>query len=193
MTRNIFFSSDPHLFHENFLTFEDDNGQLIRPFASVEEMNEKFVDGCRSVMRDGDIFYLLGDVTFDYSEKFDALMSRIPGSKRLLLGNHDKIKGTSLLKHFKKVGLWRVFTEYDFTCSHIPLRLDQLRKTRFNVHGHIHQNVMDDPHYINVCVEQTNYVPMALEEIQFEICRRLLNMPANDNKQEGSECELLAA
>lgn len=167
--RNIFFTSDPHFFHANFLTFRNDSGELIRPFSSVDEMNERIVDGWNSVVRDGDLIYLLGDVTFDYSEKFDALMSRLHGSKRLILGNHDEIKGTSLLKHFKKASLWRIFKEYDFACSHVPLRLDELRKVRFNVHGHTHERVLDDPHYINVCVEQTNYVPMHLDAVQMII------------------------
>lgn len=183
--RNIFFTSDPHFFHDNFLTFQDDNGDFIRPFSTVAEMNERIVDGWRSVVRDGDIVYVLGDVTFDYGPEFDMLFSGLPGSKRLTLGNHDKIKGTNLLKHFKKASLWRYFKEYDFTCCHVPLRFDQFReKVRFNVHGHLHQNLIDDPRYINVCVEQTNYTPVALEDILALIQARLPLLPANDNEQE---------
>lgn len=180
---NIFFTSDLHLFHANFLTFEDEDGTRIRPFASVDEMNERIVDGWNSVVRDGDRVYVLGDVTFDYGPEFDKLMSRLRGSKRLIIGNHDQIKGTSLLKHFKKASLWRIFKEYNFACSHVPLRLDQLRKVAFNVHGHLHQNVLADPHYINVCVEQTNYVPMSLEGIRLVIFKRTLDAPANNNER----------
>lgn len=181
--RNIFFISDPHLFHANFLTFKDNAGKLIRPFANVEEMNERFAEGYNSVVRDGDIAYWLGDITWDYSEKFDKFMSRLRGSKRLILGNHDEVKGTGLVRHFKKVGIWRVFKEYNFICSHIPLHPCKLERIQFNVHGDLHQNHVPDLRYINVCVEPRNYTPVSLEEIQMVIASRAPLLAANDNEQ----------
>lgn len=165
----IFFTSDTHFFHNNFLKFKDDNDQLIRPFSSVEEMNELMVERWNSVVRDGDKIYHLGDVTFDYGEDFRLLMSRLRGGKRLILGNHDMIKGTNLISFFKKVGLWRLFKDENFVCSHIPLRPDQMRKVAFNVHGHIHERTMTEPQYVNVCVEQTDYTPVSLDQIKDKI------------------------
>lgn len=168
----IFFISDTHFSHANFLKFTDDAGNLIRPFASVEEMNERMIEGWNSVVRDGDKVYHLGDVTFRYDKEFREIMSRLRGRKRLLLGNHDLIKGTHLLDFFEKVSLWRVFKDENFVCSHIPLRSDQMRMAQFNVHGHTHQNVVSGVPYINVCVERVNYTPVALEEIKSMVERR---------------------
>jgi calcineurin-like phosphoesterase family protein len=81
------------------------------------------------------------------------------------------MKGTKLFDYFEKVDLWKGFKEYDFTMSHIPLRLDSLRNGRFNVHGHTHQNSMPDSHYINVCVEVRNYTPVHLDTILAEIAK----------------------
>lgn len=162
---NIFFTSDHHFFHANFLKFLEDDGSRCRPFSSVEGMNEKMVKEWNSVVKDGDRVYHLGDVTFDYSPAFDVLMSRLRGSKRLNLGNHDIIKGTSLIKHFKKVSLWRMFKEHNFICAHVPMNRDQFRKVEFQVHGHTHHHCLPDPHYVNVCVEQNDYRPFHLDEI----------------------------
>jgi calcineurin-like phosphoesterase family protein len=32
-----------------------------------------------------------------------------------------------------------------------------------NVHGHIHARRINDPRYINVCVEQINYTPVSYD------------------------------
>lgn len=167
---NIFFISDTHFSHANFLTFRDVAGCVIRPFASVEEMDETIIERWNSVVRDGDKVYHLGDVSFDKS-RWPAIAVRLRGSKRLVLGNHDDIKRFDLAAYFKRVQLWRVFREYDFTCSHIPLAPDQMR-TRFNVHGHIHEKPEPSARHICVCVERTNYTPVHLDEIRAEIAQR---------------------
>lgn len=161
----IFFISDTHLNHENFLKFRDEKGELIRPFASVEAMNERIIEGWNSVVKDGDKVYHLGDVSFRYGRELSAPMSRLRGKKRLLVGNHDRIKGTNLCDCFEKVGLWRLFKDEKIICTHVPLHPEQMRHAEWNVHGHMHQNVLNDPRYINVCVERLNYVPISLDEL----------------------------
>lgn len=164
---DIWFISDTHFFHSNMLKFLDAEGKRFRPFNYVEEMNELIVKNWNDRIRPQDHVWHLGDVTWRYDGPFNSLMSRLQGHKRMLLGNHDKLRagGGSLLRWFQKIELWRGFKEHNFTCSHIPLRLDSLRDGAFNVHGHIHQNMLADPHYINVCVEHTNWGPVHLDEI----------------------------
>jgi calcineurin-like phosphoesterase family protein len=165
MIHDKWFISDTHFFHGNILKFKSEDGKFIRRFSSTEEMNEKMIQNWNSVVKDNDYIYHLGDVTFQYGRPFQELMHRLKGNKRLIVGNHDKLKEVGLMKHFQKVELWKGFKEHDFTCSHIPLRLESLRDGKFNVHGHIHQNEMEDPHYINVSVEVINYTPMHLDQI----------------------------
>jgi calcineurin-like phosphoesterase family protein len=170
MSRNFFFISDTHFFHANILKFVDDKGHRIRaPFQSLDEMHEYMVEKWNSVVQDGDYVYHLGDVTFQYHGKFSTLMRRLKGSKRLIVGNHDRIWNPALQANFAKSYLWKGFHEHGFTCSHIPLRLDSLRDGAFNVHGHIHEKTMDDPHYINVSVEVRDYTPVHLDTILAEI------------------------
>lgn len=166
------FISDTHFFHANILKFVDSEGKPIRPFSSVEEMHETMIANWNSVVRDHDYVYHLGDVTFHYGKEFNSLMSRLRGRKRLILGNHDKIKGTNLMDWFEKVELWKGFKEHNFTASHFKLLKGSQRDGEFNLHGHTHQNVDPDPFYLNGCVEVNNYTPKHIDEIVEEIKKR---------------------
>lgn len=163
-----FFISDTHFFHANILKFTGEDGKRIRPFNSLEEMHEYMIEKWNSVVKDNDNVYHLGDVTFQYHRGFNELMSRLKGRKRLILGNHDKIKGTNLMDWFEKLDLWKGFKEFNFTASHMPLRLGSFRDGAVNVHGHTHQNMVEGP-YINVSVEVRDYTPVHIDEIGEEI------------------------
>lgn len=166
---NIWFTSDTHFGHSNILTFLNEDGSFLREFANVQEMDEHMIYKWNSVVKDGDKVYHLGDVTFNYDD-LPKVMSRLKGKKRLLLGNHDIIKGTTLVKYFQKVSLWRIFKEHNFVCSHIPMNEEQFRMVEYNVHGHTHRHVKGKP-YINVCVETRDYTPVHLDTLITEIKR----------------------
>lgn len=163
------FISDTHLFHENILKFRGKNGELIRPgFADVNEMNERIAVNWNKRIAKGDKVYHVGDVAFGltkYEKELMELLGSLNGQKTLIIGNHDPVRHPVLWKNFYNIELWKGFGPGTFTCSHIPLRLDSLRDGKFNVHGHIHEKTMDDPRYINVCVEHTDYSPIHYDEI----------------------------
>jgi calcineurin-like phosphoesterase family protein len=56
--------------------------------------------------------------------------------------------------------------------SHVPIHPYSLDRWIGNVHGHLHENVIEkSPHhpdtkYMNVCVEHTNYTPIPFEEVR---------------------------
>jgi calcineurin-like phosphoesterase family protein len=154
------------------LHFTND-GEHVRPFTTLDEMHHTIIRNWNSVVTPADKVYHLGDVTFQYNGLFSEIMSQLNGHKRLLVGNHDKLQNPNLFRWFDKVDLWRGFRDGNFTCSHIPLRLDSLRDGAFNVHGHTHERVLTDPHYINVCVEQTDYTPVSMDWIKSTIQQRL--------------------
>lgn len=169
MTHDKWFISDTHFFHANILKFTGDDGKRIRPFQSLEEMHEYMIEAWNSVVKDNDYVYHLGDVTFQYHGAFNNLMHRLKGKKRLIVGNHDKIWHPALQCNFEKVDLWKGFKEYNFTAVHIPLMLSSLRDGAYCVHGHVHQNSLKNPNYINVSVEIRNYTPVNIDEIGLEI------------------------
>lgn len=160
------FISDTHFFHDNIIRYCD------RPFHDAEEMNEFIVQEWNKRVKPGDKIYHLGDVGLGFEgdeSKISWLLSRLNGKKRLIVGNHDNLKSPALHRFFEKIQLWNGFKDEGFTCIHIPIRLDQLRDGFCCVHGHIHNRLMKDPHYINVCVEHTNYAPLHMDEIKARI------------------------
>ena len=180
LDRNIWLISDTHFFHEKILTFTDGaTGELIRGsrFANVTEMNECMADNWVSTVKKDDIIYHLGDVMIGPKEEFLTLFNKLPGRKRLILGNHDDAKFLVQNNVFQKVLMWRMFPEMGLLLSHVPLHESSLRhgnphdpnvKTMLNVHGHIHQNLSPTINHRNVSVEAINYTPINIEEIRIK-------------------------
>lgn len=170
MSKNIWVTSDSHLFHANILNFIDYNGNQTRPgFANVDEMNEKILDHWNQVVKPGDKVYTLGDVVIGDHENFKKLWPKFNGSKNLIVGNHDDIKFLSAGGFFKKVTMWRMMPEFGLLLTHVPVHQSSLYrgdKELKNCHGHIHS--MDSPPgpYVNVCVEKTDYFPVNIEELR---------------------------
>lgn len=168
---NVFFISDTHFGHANILTFKDNDGNALRSFSSVEEMDEHMVEQWNKTVRPVDKIYHLGDCVI--ARKNLPILGRLNGKKRLVRGNHDIFKTEEYMQYFEEIYGVRVFSQEGLICSHIPLHPDSLYRWRANVHGHLHSNrVMQktykqviDPRYISVCVEQINYTPIHLDEI----------------------------
>jgi calcineurin-like phosphoesterase family protein len=166
---DIWFISDTHFFHDNILKFKDNQGKIIRNFSHVDEMNECMLENWNACVKPQDKVYHLGDVAVGVKRAGDLnnLLHRLNGHKRLMLGNHDHSRSPGY-DTFEKIELWTggKFKKDGFVACHIPLRHDQMRHGEFNVHGHIHQNSIDDPRYVNVCVEHTGYKPVHMDEIK---------------------------
>jgi calcineurin-like phosphoesterase family protein len=175
MSGNIWLVSDTHFNHSNILKFTDsESGELIRPgFSCVEEMNEVMIHRWNTMIRPGDKVYHLGDVVMgnDQEDWMKRHWPRLMGQKRLIVGNHDNIKMLASGGWFAKVEMWRVFSEFGIILSHVPLHESGLYrgagegKQMLNVHGHIHQNLSPKGPYHCVCVEQTDYYPVNIEDL----------------------------
>lgn len=171
MARNIWVTSDTHFLHTNSLSWETDTGCADRGkvFPSTPEMDETLIDNWNSVVKPGDKVYHLGDVFMGNKDEFKTLWPRLAGAKRLIVGNHDDIKFLSSGGFFQKVQMWRVFTEFGLILSHVPVHQSALTGRRGglkNIHGHIHTNPSPEGPYQCVCVEQTNYTPVNIEELR---------------------------
>lgn len=167
---NTYFISDHHLGHDNILKFTDDQNNLIRPnFDGVDHMNEYMIETHNEIVKPEDTVYFGGDVTF--KKKDLALVGRMNGKKILIRGNHDKCaKIKDYLEYFKDVIAVKCYNDHGIIVSHYPIHKDSLWQHRrgrpiINVHGHTHQNVLDDPQYINMCVEVLNYRPIDFDQL----------------------------
>lgn len=166
-----FLISDTHFGHRNIINFsnEEDSFKKLRPFTSVEEMDEHMVERWNSVVTDRDLVYHLGDVVIN--RRCLPILSRLKGRKRLVKGNHDLFRLSEFTPYFEDI--YGVVVLNDLVCSHIPLMKSSIRpRYRGNIHGHTHGKILADPDYFSVCVEMTAYTPMPLHEISAVFTKR---------------------
>lgn len=159
----IFLISDTHFGHSNILTFLNKDGSNVRSFPSVEMMDEYMIQNWNNVVGKNDKVYHLGDLTFS-NKKLNEIMPRLNGTKVLIKGNHDNLKPNQYLQYFKDIRAYHILDK--FLLSHIPVHIDSRERWKANIHGHLHNNIIDDPNYINVSVERINYTPIDFEEIR---------------------------
>ena len=108
-----------------------------------------------------DRVYHLGDVVMN--KQYLPIMDRLNGKKVLIKGDHDIFDAKEYLKYFEDV---RAYTIYEkVIMSHIPVHPDTKERWKMNIHGHLHTNVIEDPWYQNVSVEQIGFKPILLEEV----------------------------
>ena len=175
-----FLTSDTHFGHAGVCRFlRNDGVTKLRPWDTPEEMDEEMVKRWNERVRPKDKVYHLGDVVIN--RKALDIMSRLNGDKVLIRGNHDIFKLEDYTKYFRDVRGYHVMS--GMILSHIPIHEDSLGRFGVNVHGHLHANrVMRhaastvefmergvrswiDPRYHCVCVEQTDFAPILLEDM----------------------------
>lgn len=155
------FISDTHFGHSNILKFNRNDGKPLREFSSIEEMDEKIIKNWNDVVRPQDRIYHMGDVVIN--RRYLNVLSRCSGKKVLIKGNHDIFKLKDYTEYFEDVRAYKVFPAHGLIVSHMPVHPCQLEgRFKANAHGHMHANKIDDPRYINLCVEHTNYSPVNL-------------------------------
>jgi len=156
-----FIISDMHFGHKNIIKYEN------RPFASVGEMDDLIIQKWNNSVKNGDIVFVLGDVSFYNQEKTKEIISSLNGRKFLIMGNHDyKWKETAWRKiGFECVYRYPIIIDQFFILSHEPVYLNDNMPYR-NIHGHIHSKRMDNKCYVNASVECINYYPVNIVAIK---------------------------
>ena len=135
-------------------------------------MNEHMIDRWNSVVKPGDNVYHLGDVWFGGRDKpHHWLMGRLNGRKSLIVGNHDDIPYMAAGGWWRKIEMWKVMRDFNMLLTHVPVHESCIQERMVvnggvNVHGHIHLREAPKGPYACVCVEQTNYTPVNMEELR---------------------------
>jgi calcineurin-like phosphoesterase family protein len=135
-----------------------------RGFSSAEEMNELIVKNWNNTISKKDTVLLLGDITME--RKQYEILSRLQGIIHVVLGNHDQRQHVrEMLKYVHSVSGMIDYKEKAIL-THCPIHPSQLEfRYSFNIHGHVHENSIDDARYINVCAEMINYTPVEFSKL----------------------------
>lgn len=78
------FYADPHFGHARIIEYAS------RPFASIEEHDSELVRRYCALVLTDDVVAWVGDAFLCPSERAREILSRLPGRKVLVLGNHDR-------------------------------------------------------------------------------------------------------
>ena len=170
MAKEVFLISDMHFGHSVMYErpFVRPDGAPMRPFTSAEEADEEMICRWNFVVRPCDKVYVLGDIAIPMSGL--KAFERLNGDKVLIAGNHDWPFEKKLGQYFRSVrAYWRLD---NFALSHVPIHPDSLCRFTGNIHGHLHASRVllpdgsIDPRYLCVCVEHTDYTPIAWSEVK---------------------------
>jgi calcineurin-like phosphoesterase family protein len=147
-----FVISDPHLGHTNMA--------LRRGFNSAEEHDNYIISKWNGVVKKNDTVYILGDIAMENSRYYYKL-ALLNGIKKTILGNHESPQHIlELLKYVNSV--CSSYTEKNCILTHIPIHPIEMSRYRKNIHGHVHENTIDDNRYVNVSCEVIDYTPQLL-------------------------------
>jgi len=150
----VYFLSDLHHAHENLAKANGFNSSMERDLLIKTNWN--------NIVTKKDLVIIPGDITHEKNNY--SFLEELNGQKTVILGNHDLPQHTSeLMKYVNKVA---GFLEYKgFAITHCPIHESEIHRFRGNIHGHLHDNVIDHPKYFNVCCERTNYTPISFTNI----------------------------
>ena len=148
--------SDPHFHHENMAKH--------RGFSSAEEMNELIVKNWNNTISKRDAVFLLGDITME--KKQYEILGRLQGMIHVILGNHDQRQHIREMLNYVHSVSGMIDYKKMVILTHCPIHPSQLElRYSHNIHGHVHENSLDDPRYINVCAEMINYTPVEFSKL----------------------------
>lgn len=180
-TGNVWFTSDPHYFH--------DKVAVMRGYENALEMNIALMNNWNRVVKPEDQVWILGDLCMSQVEETLNIISQLNGEKHLIWGNHDA--GHPRHKHaFKQHKRYlqvfesvqdsarRTINGVDVLLNHFPYHADHTGIPRFDqwrlrdygvwlLHGHTHgkTKVHTELHEIQVGVDAWNMTPVSINEI----------------------------
>jgi calcineurin-like phosphoesterase family protein len=159
----IFVTADHHFSHENIIDY------CHRPYNRVGQMNYDMIKRYRSVVNTEDTVYFIGDLSIvgpNHRMHLQHLIEQMPGTKILILGNHDKHNPFT----YVEMGFQSVHTSLkveEFNLVHDPA-ICQMDTTAKWLVGHIHCLFRKINNVLNVGVDVHGFYPITLEEVRRE-------------------------
>lgn len=191
----IYLTSDVHFNHLNILTYE----AKTRPFANVDEMNEKIIENWNNVVAAKDTVYVLGDLGMGTLDKLPALVKRLNGKIILVRGNHDTPKRIAL---YQSLGIevkdidYLAYKGRFFIMCHFPNDSEEFIRmiTHDNsevvwLYGHVHSNAPKGYHdgTYHVGMDTNDLTPISLEQVWSECWPEEIMTPAIEEYKAAAE------
>ena len=154
---HVYFNSDLHLGHERVIEFHDQFRGKRLGVTTIEQHDEMIYDLWNDTVNKRDTIYIMGDVGFTLDR-----IKQLPGTKKLILGNHDRRTAKEYLTIFDDIiGPVKYKKHW---LSHFPIHESELWN-RPVIHGHTHSKGVESEMYVNVSVEMTKGKPVNYQDI----------------------------
>ncbi len=175
--RKIHFTADTHFGHILALTHR------MRPFASLNEMDELLITRWNERVTPDDEVYHLGDVGHEHHSNLAGILGRLNGQIHLILGNNDPRAMMEATSRFVSIAEMReiaVGGQRIFLC-HYPLReWPNAWRGAWHLYGHVHGKFDRQPLglSLDVGVDSHDFGPIGMDTVATEIRRRLPGIAA---------------
>jgi len=167
----IWFTSDLHLGHEKIIEYAK------RPFANVQEMDEKLIRKWNALVGDRDTVYHLGDFCFGNP---DPYLNRLKGKKMMIMGDHDRqlMEAPYYIQYRSDVTIiapiYTITTPYEeyghrvkLTLAHYSMRSWPLSHYgSWHLFGHHHGSLEIYGKSFDIGVDAWSYEPIPLERVK---------------------------
>jgi len=159
----LWFTSDTHFGHPGIL--------FMRPWATVDAMDQALIDSWNSVVGDRDHVFHLGDFSFHKPDRTLEILSCLNGIKYLIRGNHDRnnLNAACLsmfdggVEHYHEI----TFGSQLIVMCHFPFKSwNGMHHGSWNLHGHSHGSLAPTGKQLDVGVDVGKlYRPLSYEEV----------------------------
>jgi calcineurin-like phosphoesterase family protein len=157
----IYFTSDTHFGDPRVLRIDR------RPFSNMASHDEALIADWNATVGPDDEVWHLGDFSSARAGTAEALLSRLNGTKHLIIGNNDpdetvSARGWASTQHYKEMLLEDRF----LILCHYPFRTwNRMGKRSINLHGHSHGRLKPVPRQFDVGVDARKLRPATLDDV----------------------------
>ena len=186
----IWFTSDTHFWHKKILTIGKG-----RPFKTIEDMEQRFIENWNKKVKPEDTVYHLGDFCWGSNVKrIKGLLDSLNGQKILIVGNHDRLENYYKSGSFADICKYK---EIDIDNEHIVLFHTPIFEWNgfyygsYHLYGHTHVTLnlaqytmmRDRPNgnCWDVGVDNNNFEPVSFDEIKEKIEKNIKNILTNES------------
>ena len=162
VSHRTWFTSDTHFGHRGVLVMEK------RPWDDIAKHDDDLIYAWNTTVRPGDDVFHLGDLALNSSaERCQEVFARLNGSKRLIVGNHDKTRHVQLGWADPPEKLRTIHVDgVRLVLSHYAMRTwDGVWRGTRHLYGQSHNQLPGTSLSLDVGVDAWRYRPVGLAEI----------------------------
>jgi len=149
--KNVFFTSDFHLFHTNVIKFDDRPFRKKNGDPDVDAMHKTIIKNWNNVVNDNDIVFYLGDLCFVDPKLANTVIHNLNGVVHFIIGNHDKYNDIVNYKRFESINDYVDLNisgnnlNLHFVLMHYPIySWNRAHHGSYMIHGHSHMSLSND-------------------------------------------------